>query len=131
MLGEVDDATVGRALRALRIQKGLTQAELAAFVGVGQTLVSRAERGKLANIPFGTTRALFGAVEAGCNLVPWWRSGDLDRLLDEDHAALAFLAIRFLERHGWTVSPEVSFSIYAERGSIDLLATRRSDGAVL
>jgi transcriptional regulator with XRE-family HTH domain len=127
----VEDQTAGRALRALRHRKGWRQDDLAAAAGVSQSLVSRAELGKFESIPLGTTRALFGAVDAGCSLTPWWRSGLLDRLLDEDHATLAARAAEFLSRHGWTVSVEVSFAIYGERGSIDLLATRPSDGAVL
>ena len=78
-----------------------------------------------------TTRALFGALDAGCNLAPWWRSGQLDRLLDEDHATLVGRAVEWLRRHGWHVDLEVTFAVYSERGSIDLLATRRSDRSVL
>jgi len=81
--------------------------------------------------PFRTTRSLFAALDAGCTLTPWWRSGQLDRLLDEDHAALASRAVEFLERQGWSIGVEVTFAFYADRGSIDLLATRRADGAVL
>lgn len=82
-------------------------------------------------MPVGTARALFAALDAGCSLAPWWRSGQLDRLIDEDHAALAARAVEYLQGYGWAVSVEVSFAVYGERGSIDLLGTRRSDGAVL
>jgi transcriptional regulator with XRE-family HTH domain len=131
ILCRVDDATAGRALRALRMRKGWRQEDLGAAAGVSQSAVSRAERGQLATVPLGTVRALFAALDAGCSLAPWWRSGELDRLIDEDHAALGSRAVEFLHRRGWAVSVEVSFAVYGERGSIDLLATRRSDGAVL
>ncbi|HET9456275.1 MAG TPA: hypothetical protein VFO78_02955 [Candidatus Limnocylindrales bacterium] len=51
-----------------------------------------------------------------------WRGGDLDRLLDARHARLAETATRLLQAAGWEVAPEVSFSVYGERGSIVLLA---------
>ena len=50
-----------------------------------------------------------------------WRGGDLDRLLDERHARLGVLLARWLEQLGWSVVPEVSYSVFGERGSIDLL----------
>jgi transcriptional regulator with XRE-family HTH domain len=128
----VDDATAGRALRALRLRKNWRQDDLAAAAGVSQSVVSRAERGRFEAVQLRTIRTLFAAVDAGCSLTPWWRSGQLDRLLDEDHAALAARAAEFLVRRGWAIGGvEVSFAFYADRGSIDLLATRRSDGAVL
>jgi transcriptional regulator with XRE-family HTH domain len=127
----VDDAQVGRALRALRARRRWRQADLAAAAGVSQTVVSRAERGHLDALALRTVRALFSAVDAGCNLSPWWRSGELDRLIDEDHAALVALAVAYLERRGWTVSVEVTFAVYGDRGSIDILATRSADRAVL
>jgi transcriptional regulator with XRE-family HTH domain len=127
----VDDATVGRALRALRLKKNWRQQDLAVAAAVTQSIVSRAERGQFDSMPLRTARSLFAALDAGCSLAPWWRSGQLDRLLDEDHAALAAGAVGFLDRFGWTIRVEVSFAFYAERGSIDLLATRRSDAAVL
>ena len=52
-------------------------------------------------------------------------------MLDEDHAALSARAAELLQRLGWSVHVEVSFAVYSERGSVDLLATRRSDGAAL
>jgi hypothetical protein len=52
-------------------------------------------------------------------------------MLDERHARLGAEFARFLERPGWTVSPEVTFSVYGERGSIDLLAWHPSTRALL
>jgi transcriptional regulator with XRE-family HTH domain len=127
----MDDATVGRALRALRIRRHWRQDDLAVAAGVSQSVVSRAERGHFATIQVGTARALFAALDAGCTLAPWWRSGQLDRLLDEDHAAIVARAAALIEGDGWSVSVEVSFAVYAERGSIDILATRTADRAAL
>lgn len=41
----VDERTIGRRLRELRQRRGLTQAEVAAQLGIDQTLVSNYERG--------------------------------------------------------------------------------------
>ena len=114
MLLRVDDATAGRALRALRLGRGWRQEDLAAAAGVSQSVASRAERGHLATMPVETVRALSAALDAGCSLTPWWCSGQLDRLLDEDHAALAARAAEYLQRHGWAVNVEVSFAVYGD-----------------
>ena len=61
-----------------------------------------------------------------------WRGGSLDHLLDARHAA----SRREHEsagslQPGWTVQPEVSYSVFGERGSIDLLAWHASSRTLL
>ena len=52
-----------------------------------------------------------------------WHGGDLGRLLNARHAAMHEAVARsFAARAGWTAEPEVSFSVYGERGVIDVLA---------
>jgi hypothetical protein len=51
-----------------------------------------------------------------------WNGEHLDRLLDADHAAIVEQVVRFLATAGWLVSTEVSFNVWGERGSIDVLA---------
>ena len=57
----------------------------------------------------------------------WFRGADLDRLLDEGHAALVGAVASRLASLGWEVRPEVSFAVYAERGSIDLVEWHAAD----
>lgn len=52
-------------LRELREQQGLTQAELAERIGVGQRQVSKIERGDLENAKVGTIRRYLEAVGGG------------------------------------------------------------------
>jgi hypothetical protein len=59
-----------------------------------------------------------------------WRGPDLDRLLDEDHAALEAGWTRRLARWGWETWPEVSYSRYGERGRIDLVSWHAAAGAL-
>ena len=78
-----------------------------------------------------TLRAVFRAVGAGFDGEVLWRGPSLDRLVDARHAALVDFAARRLLRLGWTCLPEVSYSEFGERGSIDLLGSRADRKAVV
>ena len=56
---------------------------------------------------------------------------DVERLFDELHAATVEEVIRRLRRQGWVAEPEVTFSVYGERGSIDIPAWHPPAGALL
>lgn len=60
-----------------------------------------------------------------------WRGPALERLLDARHAALVDASATRLRRWGWQVIPEVTYSIFGERGSIDLLGNREDHRAVV
>jgi hypothetical protein len=62
------------------------------------------------------------ALEVRLDVQPRWRGGELERLLDEGHAALQAGWKERLERWGWQARAEVSYNRYGERGRIDLLA---------
>lgn len=116
------DRAIGRAIRVIRLQLGLRQADLAARAGCSQQEISRIECGELDGITFGRARRICRALDASLAASVRWRGGELDRLLDEDHAVLVGVTIRLLRRLGWETETEVSFSVYGERGSIDILA---------
>lgn len=130
MLGCVEDRRVGLILRALRLRKGLRQADVAAQAGVSQSTASRAERGHLGSLSLDGTRRLLAAVDARAELDVRWRGGELDRLVDERHARLVAATGALLAAWGWTVFTEVTFSVYGERGSIDLMAVRPAERVV-
>jgi hypothetical protein len=51
-----------------------------------------------------------------------WRGESLDRLIDEEHAAVVDEVVRLYRAANWDVAVEASFSFYGERGSIDVFA---------
>ena len=121
--GWVDDRQVGNAFRAIRVRKRWRQEDLVARARVSRTLVGRIESGQLASVPLGKIRQVAAALDARFDTVVRWQGGDLGRLINARHAAMhEAMARLFAPLDGWVAEPEVSFSIYGERGIIDVLA---------
>jgi transcriptional regulator with XRE-family HTH domain len=119
----VNAVRFGATLRALRIRKKWRQQDLAVQANVTRSAVSRIERGKVAELKVGEVVRIAEAVGGHLDLVLRWQGGDLDRLLNARHSALhESVARAFAEMPGWVIAPEVSFSVYGERGVIDILA---------
>ena len=119
----MDDRAIGRRYRAVRIRKGLRQEDVGATAGVSADSVSRLERGLIDGMTVGRIRAIGEALNMTLDLVPRWNGGELDRLLGARHSALHDeVAAAFARLPGWAAAPEVTFSIYGERGAIDILA---------
>ncbi|MEO7332300.1 MAG: helix-turn-helix transcriptional regulator [Gemmatimonadales bacterium] len=118
----MDDARIGRTIRSLRLRRGWRQRDLAARAGVSQQLISSVERGHLGTLSLATLRRVAAVLDIRLPLRPEWRGGELDRLLDADHAELQAAASEALRSFGWLPAAEVTFSRFGERGSIDLLA---------
>jgi transcriptional regulator with XRE-family HTH domain len=127
----MDDARIGRSLRVLRVRRGLRQSDVARVAGVSQSMVSAIESGAIARIRHDDLRRVFEAVNAGFEGAVIWRGAALDRLLDQRHADLAAAGVRWLERYGWSPHVEISYSVYGERGSIDILGVRPVERAVV
>ena len=85
----------------------------------GRSLVVRA--GRIAGMPIRTIRRILAGVDAELVLTVRWRGGDLDRILDAAHARLGERVVGMLQGDGWVAIPEVSFSVFGDRGSIDIL----------
>lgn len=119
----MDDQRVGSALRAIRIKRGLRQADVARAAGLSAATISRLERGHVEAFTLESIRAVAKALDVRMDLTPRWRAGDLDRLLNARHSRLHELVARsFRELPDWVTEPEVSFAVYRERGVIDILA---------
>jgi transcriptional regulator with XRE-family HTH domain len=119
----MDALRLGAVLRAVRIRRRLRQRDVAIRAGVSDVTVSRIERGQIDPIPFGTVSRVAAVLEIRVDFRAWSRYGDLDRLVNQRHNQLSEEVLGILERAGgWTVRAEVSFAIFGDRGSVDLLA---------
>ena len=119
----MNDAQLGALFRAVRIHLRLRQEDVAGKARVSQATVSRVERGHIGVLPINHLRAVAGVLEIRLDVVPSWRGGDLERLVNARHTALhERLAARIAGAPGWVSAAEVSFSIWGERGVIDRLA---------
>ena len=119
----MDDLRLGLAFRAVRRRLGLRQGDVAARAGVSASQVSRIERGRIHSLPLGTLRRVAGALDIRVHLQASWRGGELGRTLNRRHAALHEAVLGTLaELVGWEHLPEVSFSVFGERGIVDVVA---------
>lgn len=119
----MDDQTIGSALRVIRIKKRLRQSDVARLARVSQRSVGELERGVVGAAEVAVLRAVAVALEARVEIDVRWGGADLDRLLAAGHAALHELVGGYIRTlPGWEIQAEVTFSIYGERGVIDILA---------
>lgn len=123
---------MGQAIRAVRIRRGWRQEDLARSAGLHRSAISRIERGHVGTLTVDTLRRIGSALEIRIEVTPRWRGGELDRLLNARHSAFhEVIARRFAKLAGWLHEPEVSFSIFGERGVIDILAYHPGRRALL
>lgn len=126
------DQRVGAAFRAVRIKRTWTQETLARRCGLSASMVSLVERGHLDAVALRTIRKIAAELDIRIELTARTRAGDLERLLQAGHAALHEELARHLDSlPGWVHAPEVSFSIWGERGVIDILAYHPPTGSLL
>lgn len=126
----MDRIRFGRSVRALRTRHGWTQDELSERARLSRTKAGRIERDQICRIAFGDLEAVALALDGQLGLDFRWRGEAFDRLIDERHAALVAAIVRIFLSAGWEVEVEVSFSIYGERGSIDVFARHPPTGFV-
>jgi transcriptional regulator with XRE-family HTH domain len=127
----MDDAQIGSAFRAVRIRLGLTQAQVAVKAGSSRPVVSLIERGGIEQTSVRTVRSIARALGVSLSMDVRWRGAEMAKLLDERHAALVREAAATLSVAGFEVRCEYTFSIWGERGSIDILAWHPMLRAVL
>jgi transcriptional regulator with XRE-family HTH domain len=120
----MDDRRVGLVIRALRRRRGWRQVDLSRAANVSQSEVSRAERGHLENVSLTSLRKILGALDARVTFDVRWRGGELDRVVDARHALLVARARDALASSRWQVLQELTYAVYGERGSIDLVGVR-------
>lgn len=127
----MDWIRTGVTVRALRIRTSFTQAELSVRAHVSRNAVSAIERGRADQVRLAEIERVVSALGASIDLRIRWRGEQLDRLLDEAHALTVAAVVGRLNRLGWKTAIEVSFSIWGERGSIDVLAWHATTATLL
>jgi len=127
----MDIIRLGSVFRAVRIRRGWRQVDVALAAKVSQAMISRIERGHLRHVSLAVVLRLAETLEIRIDVVPRWRGGDLDRMLNAGHAALHQGAARMFAGTPWLLAPETTFSFYGERGVVDILAFHSATGALL
>lgn len=129
----MEDLRVGATIRAARTKRGWRQSDLAAKARVSQMTVSRIERGQIPELTLAMLRQVAAALEIRLELLPRGRGAVLDRLLSERHSALHESVAKALAHDfpEWVMASEVSFSIWGERGVIDLVLWHPEHRALL
>jgi transcriptional regulator with XRE-family HTH domain len=128
----MDDIRIGAAIRIARIRRRLRQSDLALAANVSRTTISRVERGALGALRVEDLRRIAARVEVDLELRARSRGSDVDRMLNAGHAALAERVIALItDVGGWLIRPELSFSVFGERGVIDIVAWNGAHRALL
>jgi len=119
-------------VRAVRIRRRWRQQDLADNARVSRGAISRIERGHVEGVTVAMLDRLAIALEIVLKVELLWHGADRDRLLNARHSAMHELVARMLAMQpGWIAVPEVSFSIYGERGVVDIVAWHAGERALL
>ena len=123
---------IGHVVRTLRVRQRWRQRDLARRARVSTSTVARIERGQLSGISLARLRRVLEALNVRLDLIARWNAGDLDRLLGARHSAMHEAVAGVFQRlPDWEIAPEVSFSIFGERGVIDVLAWHAASRTLL
>jgi transcriptional regulator with XRE-family HTH domain len=119
----VDDRRAALTIRTLRVRRGWPQKDLAERAGVSRQLVTKIESGRIESVSLRAVRKVVAALGGTAEVFIRAPGGEADRALNAGHAAMHEAAARLFRRlDGWVTAPEVTFSIYGERGVIDVMA---------
>jgi transcriptional regulator with XRE-family HTH domain len=118
----MDVIRLGRQYRMLRMRRRLRQDDVSERAEVSRSEVGRAERGEADRLRLSTLHRIATALGARLEIRLTWNGEALDRLLDAGHAALVEAIVARLKIAGWECAVELSFSVWGERGSVDVLA---------
>ncbi len=127
----MDGSKIGRGVRAIRIRASFTQKQVAEASGVPRGVIACVERGDLARVRVGQLLAIVVALRADLDMILRWNGTELDRLLNAGHSRMHELVVGILTGAGWEVVPVRSFSIWGERGVVDLLGWHAASRTLL
>lgn len=128
----MDNQRVGTAFRAVRVRRSWRQVDLGWRARVSAGVISLIENGRLEDVSPRALKRVAEALGIRVEISVRLPAGQLDRLLNAGHATLHEELARYLDGlPGWLHAPEVSFSIYGERGVIDILAFHQPTRSLL
>jgi transcriptional regulator with XRE-family HTH domain len=132
-MAAMDDETFGRVVRIVRVRRRLRQRDVADRAGLSRAAIWRVEHGRLDEMAVATIRRACAPLELRVDLELRGRGADLDRLVSARHTAMHETVAQFLaERFPlWEMAHEVSFSLWGERGIIDMLLWHEASGSLL
>ena len=125
------DEQIGRSVRSLRHRRGWRQIDVCERARRPRSAVIQLEAGRIGRLRVDVVRDVLEAMGARLVIDVSVGASDPRLLVDAGHAYLAEHWKRRLERWGWLVRAEVSFSRFGERGRIDLLAFHPASGTLL
>lgn len=123
------DRVVAGLFRAARARHDLRQTDVSERCGLSRATIGRHEDGKLEGTTVRALRKHAEALGLRVDLTIRGQTGEI--LRDEEHAAIGNYVKHELETGGWEVVAEASYSIYGERGRIDLLGYSAARRALL
>lgn len=126
-----DDLRLGAAIRRCRERSGRRQIDIAEQAGVTRQCVSLLESGHIESFSVHTVRAIAAAVGVDLQFAARGIGAQLDQLVDEEHSAMVNDVVARLGAEGWETAIEYSFNYYGDRGSVDVLAWRAEQRALL
>jgi len=127
----VDDARLGRLVRAYRNRRRWRQVDLGGRAGVSRSVVSDLELGRVDGMTLATVRQVLAALGLSAEVAVRGGGAEADRLLDAGHARLVAATTRWVTDLGWLTQVEVTYSVWGERGSIDVLAWQEAARSLL
>ena len=119
----MEDLRFGTTIRVARVRRRWRQKDLAMRAGLSRATIWRAEGGHIEELTLGVIRRICEPLEIRVELQPRSRGADLNRMVNARHSALHESVARALARDfpDWEMAHEVSFSLWGERGVIDIL----------
>jgi transcriptional regulator with XRE-family HTH domain len=127
----MDVVRFGGDVRLLRKRRSWTQQRLASEANVARWVIVEIEAGRGARITAERLIRVVAALGGYLSVRIQYHGEALDRLRDRRHAALVDRMVARLRGDGWEVATEVSFNVFGERGSIDILAFEPTTGTLL
>jgi transcriptional regulator with XRE-family HTH domain len=124
----MDDLKLGRLLRMRRMRRGWRLEDVAQRCGLSTTTIARDESGAFGSVQI--VRRHAAALDLRIEWIAIGRGADVARTFDDEHAAIVEVLAAWLRALGFEVVTEASFSVYGERGRVDLVAFDAATGTI-